>query len=91
MVAPELMGAAKLSRCGLQHSPRERAAIQVFPQAFAWKLFSDNASGAGSVDAKAVAIEHFEGVDFPPLPIFHFAPEPNRNIGHPKIEIRQIR
>jgi len=36
---------------------------------------------------KAITIEHLKAVNFPALPIFHFAPEANWNIGHAKIEI----
>jgi hypothetical protein len=61
MVAPKLMGAAKLSSSGLQHLPAQRSAIQ-----------------------------HFKTASFPALPFFYLAPEPNRNIGHAKIEIREI-
>jgi hypothetical protein len=90
MVAPKLVGAAKFSCRGDQHSPRQRSAIQVLPQTFARQFFGHNAPRARSVGAIAVAIEHFKTANFPALPFLYLAPEPNRNFGHAKIEIGQV-
>jgi hypothetical protein len=69
---------------------RKRAAVEVFPQTFAGKLVDNNGSRSGCIGAKAVTVEHFEAVDFPPLPIFNFTPETNRNSGGAKVEIREV-
>ncbi|PYJ29320.1 MAG: hypothetical protein DME90_05695 [Verrucomicrobia bacterium] len=44
----------------------------------------------GCPRAETIAIEHFETLHFPPLPLFGFRPETNRYAGHAKIQIRQV-
>jgi len=89
-IARKLMSAAKFGSAGLQHSLCQCAAIHVVPKTFARQLLSHYAAGARGISAKAIAIQHFETFHLPALPIFHFAPETNRNTGHAKIEIGQI-
>ena len=89
-IAPKLMGAAKFGRAGLQHLLCQRAAIHVVPKTFALQLLGHHGAGARGIRAKAIAIEHLKTFHLPALPIFHFAPETNRNTGHAKIEIGQI-
>ncbi len=89
-IARKLMSAAKFGSAGLQHSLCQCAAIHVVPKTFARQLLSHYTAGARGISAKAITIQHFETFHLPTLPIFHFAPETNRNTGHAKIEIGQI-
>jgi hypothetical protein len=86
-VAPKLMGPMQFHRRGPQHPPRQRATINVFPKTFARNFIEDDGARTRLTRFKVVAIEHFEAIDLPSLPVFNFAPEPNRNSGDAKIEI----
>jgi hypothetical protein len=77
-VAPKLMRPAKFGSGGFQHSPRERAFIQVLPKAFPGQFLQANRSRSGSGSAKTIAIQHSKTVRFPALPLFGFAPEADR-------------
>jgi hypothetical protein len=87
LVTPKLMRPSELGGGSAEHSARYRASGQVFPYTFAWKLFRNNAPRAGSVGAVFVAVEHLKTIHFPAMPLFHLAPETNRNIGHAEKEI----
>jgi len=55
-VTPKFMSATKFGRRRQQHSPRERAAIQMLPQTFARKFVCDHCSRAGGGSTKTVPV-----------------------------------
>src|SRR6266699_3771272 len=60
------------------------------PQVFPRQLLGADCFVTGGPGAKTIAIEHFETLHLPPLPVIGFGPETNRYAGHAKIQIRQI-
>src|SRR5262249_18000329 len=86
-VAPELVRPPKLRASRLQHSPCQRAFVQVIPKTFSRHLVEAHCSGARTESAKAVAIKHPKTVQLPASPFFGFAPKPNRYARHAKIQI----
>jgi len=89
-MAPKLMSAPEFVASRFDHSPCERALIQILPQAFPRQLVGADRFVTARPRTKTVAIEHFETLHFPPSPIVGFRPKTNRNAGHAKIQIRQI-
>jgi len=73
------------------HFSCERALIQMVRQTPPWQLVGADGVRAGSVCVKVIAVQHVEGVHFPPPPVFDFRPETNRYAGHAKVHIRQLR
>jgi hypothetical protein len=72
------MRAPKFGSSSFQHPPRQRAFVQMLPEAFPGQLIEANRSRAGSVSAKTIAIEHSKTACLPALPFFSFAPEADR-------------
>ncbi|PYK44036.1 MAG: hypothetical protein DME53_10000 [Verrucomicrobia bacterium] len=72
------------------HFSCERAFIQMVPQVFSRKFVRAHCFGVRSEDTKMIAVEHFEALDFPALPVLDFGPEADRYASHTKIQIRQL-
>jgi hypothetical protein len=77
-ITPELMSSAIFARGCLQHLPSKCATIHVFPKAFARHLVDTNCVCARRGSAKAIAVQHFETLHFPALPVFGLAPKADR-------------
>jgi hypothetical protein len=62
----------------------------MLPQAFPRQLVGTDRFVTGCPGAETIAIEHFETLHLPPLPVLGFGPKTNRYAGHAKIQIRQV-
>src|SRR5207237_4602590 len=90
LIAPELMSTPQFMRRCFQHLPRERAPVEVLPQALSRQLIDANGVRARYEGMKPIAVEHFKTLHFPASPVFDLGPETDRDAGHAKIQIRQI-
>jgi len=83
--APELVCSSEFDSSCFHHPVGERVMIQAFPEAFAWQLVDADGVVAHPRDAKSIAVEHLETFHLPPLPVFRFGPETNRQASYAKI------
>ncbi|PYJ77262.1 MAG: hypothetical protein DME69_11095 [Verrucomicrobia bacterium] len=77
-IAPELMSPVKLASGCFQHLPSQCATVDVFPKAFPRHLVEANGLCSRSENTKPIAVQHFETLHFPALPVFGLAPKTNR-------------
>jgi len=89
-IAPELMRPAKLAPGCFQHLPSQCATVHVFPEAFPGQLVEANGFCSRSKNTKPIAVQHFETLHFPALPVFGLAPETNGYARYAKVQIGQI-
>ncbi|PYL41749.1 MAG: hypothetical protein DMF42_09555 [Verrucomicrobia bacterium] len=72
------MSPEKLAAGCFQHLLSQRATVHVFPKAFARQLVDTNCVCARRGSAKPIAVQHFETLHFPALPVFGLAPKADR-------------
>jgi hypothetical protein len=77
-IAPKLMNPAIFAPGRFQHLPGQCATVQVVPEAFSRQLVEANGLCSRSKNTKPIAVQHFETLHFPALPVFHLAPKTDR-------------
>jgi hypothetical protein len=83
--APELVRWPEFESGCFHHASAECVTIQMFPEALARQLVDANRVVAQARDAKPIAVEHFETLHLPALPVFRFGPETDWQAGYAKI------